>query len=366
MRICSPQIGIDPESNLGGGVYDREILKALAAQGVQVTIPLPDGEPHDDVDGWEIVPTVRHRWKYYEYNLIFRRAVRCMIHNGRRFDWIRAHNAHSVGLGLLGVARRNGIPFHLHYHHWERHRLRNMIERYVLPRADLVTVDSDFTAREIRLKYGLRNRVEVVYPGVSSTCWLQSCDRNLREVYYEHTFVLLSVGALIGRKNHALLIDVMARLKRPDVMLLIVGDGPGKWALQNRIHEAGLHGQVKLLGRVCESRKRSYYDLCDLCLHASTREGFGMAPLEAMSFGKPVVALNNTSLPEVVLDGETGILCEPTVEDFARGVESLLNNELRRQMGAAARRRSADFTFERSAGRLRKLYEEGDGNESAD
>lgn len=106
LTICSPEIGIDPESNLGGAVYDRELLAALAGLGARVIIPLPRGEKHEPRPNWEIVETPRHRWKYYEYNLIFRRVVARLIAAGRPIQVVRAHSVSSTGPGLLGVARR--------------------------------------------------------------------------------------------------------------------------------------------------------------------------------------------------------------------------------------------------------------------
>ena len=75
MKICAPQLGISPTSNLGGAVYDRELLKGLAALGVRVEIPLPQGEDYAPTDGWQIYPTA-HCWRYtYEYNWLFLQRV---------------------------------------------------------------------------------------------------------------------------------------------------------------------------------------------------------------------------------------------------------------------------------------------------
>ena len=361
LTLCSPEIGIDPESNLGGEVYDREILKALAGHGVQVIIPLPRGERCESVANWVIVPTRRHWWKYYEYNLIFRRTVARLIAAGRTFDILRAHSATSTGPGLVGVARRHAIPCHLHYHHWERHTIRNLIEKWTLPRYDLVTTDSEYSRRVLIERYGLRNRVEVAYPGVGAAHCPGPIDRDLR-ARFGRKQVLLFVGVLVARKNLSFLLRVLSRLRaqgRNDLALVIVGSGPLEQRLQNEAAQTGLSGAVVFAGRVSEREKLDFYRLCDVFVFPSLVEGFGMAPAEAMAVGKPVVAAATSSLPEVVEDGITGFLADPTNEqDFDDKIAALLDSSERRDdMGRRGQRRIAEqFDFRRTAEKMIEVY----------
>jgi len=361
LTVCSPEIGIDPEANLGGAVYDREILKALASHGVRVLIPLPRGERCESVANWEIIPTRRHRWKYYEYNLIFRRAVGRLLAEGRTIDILRVHSVASVGLGLLGLARRHSIPCHLHYHHWERHFLRNLIERRTMRRYDLITTDSEYSRRLLIECYSLRNRVVVAYPGVRSDFTPDPADRDLRARYGPKQ-VLLFVGVLVERKNLSFLLRVLRRLRsqgRKDVVLIIVGSGPLEQALRDEAAQMDLSGAVQFAGRVSEPDKIEYYRLCDVFVFPSLVEGFGMAPAEAMAVGKPVVAANRSSLSEVVEDGVTGFLADPTDErDFADKIGCLLDSpDQRENMGRAGRRRVAErFDFGKTAEQLIEIY----------
>ena len=363
LTVCSPQIGIDPESNLGGAVYDREILKALAGQGVRVIIPLPRGERHESVANWEIVATPRHRWKYYEYNWIFRRAVAHLIAQGRTIGILRAHAVASTGPGLLGLARRHAIPCHLHYHHWERHVVRNSIERWTLKRYDLVTTDSEYSRRFLIERYHLRNRVEVVYPGIGAGYAPGPTDDNLR-ARYGRKQVLLFVGVLVERKNLSFLLRVLRCLRsqgHDNLILAIVGSGPLEQALRREAAEIDLSAAVEFTGRLSEKEKIDYYRLCDVFAFPSLVEGFGMVAAEAMACGKPVVAANTTSLPEVVEDGRTGFLADPNDElDFAGKIARLLDSpELCEEMGKAGRQRVAErFDFRRSAERLLEIYQQ--------
>jgi glycosyltransferase involved in cell wall biosynthesis len=361
LTICSPQIGIDPESNLGGEVSDRETLKALARLGVRVLIPLPRGQRYESVENWEIIPTPRHRWKYYEYNLIFRRAVARLIKEGRKIHVIRAHAAYSTGPGLVGLARRCSIPCHLHYHHWERHFLRNLIERLTLWRYDLITTPSDYSRRHLIERYGLRNRVEVLYPGVNAAYGPSPADPDLR-ARFGGKQVLLFVGVLVARKNVSFLLRVFRRLRtqrREDLVLVLVGDGPVGQTLRNEAAQMDLSASVIFAGRIGEREKMDYYRLCDVFVFPSLVEGFGMAPAEAMAFGKPVVASNTSSIPEVIEDGQTGFLADPTDESgFVEKIARLLDSpELRVDMGRAGQQRVDEcFDFHRTAEKLVDLY----------
>jgi glycosyltransferase involved in cell wall biosynthesis len=361
--VCSPQIGIDPESDLGGAVADREHLKALARLGVRVIIPLPAGERHDDVANWEIIRTRRHLWKYYEYNLIFRRAVARLLAEGRRIDILRAHAAYSTGPGLLTLARRRSIPCHLHYHHWEPGRLRGWIERLTFRRYSLITTDSDYTRRQLIERLSLTNRIEVLYPGVKPEYQPGPVSPDLMARYGRRK-VLLSVGVLVARKNIGFLLRVLRQLRdsgRADLTLLVLGAGPLEGALRRQARELGIDTAVEFAGRVNEARKIEYYRLCDVFVFPSLLEGFGMAPAEAMACGKPVVASRVTSLSEVIDDGRTGFLADPADErDFVEKIARLLDSPpLRDEMGREGRRRVAErFDWMRSGQRLLGMYEE--------
>ncbi|MCX8036740.1 MAG: glycosyltransferase family 4 protein [Candidatus Sumerlaeia bacterium] len=361
LTVCSPELGIDPESNLGGAVYDRGILRALAALGTRILIPLPRGERCENVVNWQVIETPRHRWKYYEYNLIFRRTVARLLADRPPIHILRAHAVASVGPGLLGLARRHGIPCHLHYHHWERHFIRNLIERWTLHRYDLVTTDSEFSRRDLIARYGLRNRIVVNYPGVREGYAPGPASRDLA-ARFGRKQVLLYVGVLAPRKNLSFLLGVVRRLRaenHPDAVLAIVGSGPEEPALRRKAESLGIANAVVFAGRTSETVKMDYYRVCDVFVFPSLMEGFGMAPAEAMAFGKPVVAANTSSLPEVVADGETGFLAPPTDEaDFAAKIARLLDSpELRNAMGCAGRRRVAErFDFRRTAEILLNEY----------
>lgn len=128
-------------------------------------------------------------------------------------------------------------------------------------------------------------------------------------------FTLLSVGYLIPRKAHHLIIEALPLL--PDTRLLIAGDGPEKEKLTRLAEALGVAARVTLLGALPQTELRNYYGAVDALVLTSSREGWANVLLEAMACGTPVVASNVWGTPEVVATTEAGVLME---ERTARGV----------------------------------------------
>ncbi|MBW4051561.1 MAG: glycosyltransferase family 4 protein [Proteobacteria bacterium] len=124
---------------------------------------------------------------------------------------------------------------------------------------------------------------------------------------------------------------------------------------------AALGGRAVLQGRVANSQICSHYSQAGIFVFPSLwHEPFGIPVIEAMAAGLPVIATRGGALPEVVVDGETGILVERgDGEGLAAAIRTLLENPaLRARMGAAGRRRVQQlFTWDRSVARLESLYD---------
>jgi len=175
--------------------------------------------------------------------------------------------------------------------------------------------------------------------------------------------VLMTAGSLIPRKNHALLIDALATLRtgRRDVVLMILGDGPLRGTLERHAAARVVGDAVVFTGYVPEAEKVDTLGLADVFVFGSVLEGFGLAPIEAMTCGKPVVALRCPSLLESVDDGVSGFLVDVgNVEMFADRVARLLaDGELRRRFGAAtARRVDQLFRLEHVVQRTMRICED--------
>ncbi len=170
---------------------------------------------------------------------------------------------------------------------------------------------------------------------------------------------LLCVGRLIPIKGHLVLLRALAQARGrvPDVTLAVAGRGPLEPALRTYARELGLEGAVDFLGFVSPVQKA--IDGAAIVVVPSIGEGFGMVALEAMERGRPVIASSVGGLPEIVVDGETGIVVPPgDAEALADAIVRLAGDlDAAEAMGRRARERAlGEFPPERSAARIEELY----------
>jgi glycosyltransferase involved in cell wall biosynthesis len=170
----------------------------------------------------------------------------------------------------------------------------------------------------------------------------------------------LAVGRLIEQKDHATLLRAFARVRStlPQARLAILGAGPLEGETRALAQQLGLENAVSLPGR---TDIRDWLDRADVFVHTSRWEGFGIVLLEAMLAGLPVVATRVSAVPEVVADGQTGILVEVgDVDGLATSLGALLaDRERAAALGEAGRRRArAEFSVARMAAATQAVYED--------
>jgi len=205
-------------------------------------------------------------------------------------------------------------------------------------------------------------KITVIYPGVDLVRF--DIQETLPMVRYElglpdHALVIGVVARLVPYKGHADLIAALPRILQtaPTTRLVFIGDGPAASDLRRQVHEVGLAEQVHFLGARRDIPK--LLRALDVFVLPSHQEGLGLAIIEAMAAGLPVVATRAGGIPEVVIEGETGLLVEPgNPPELAEAIIHLLTNpDTRRQMGIKSRQRvEAHFTAQRTAANLTALY----------
>ncbi|MCB0317237.1 MAG: N-acetyl-alpha-D-glucosaminyl L-malate synthase BshA [Bdellovibrionales bacterium] len=155
--------------------------------------------------------------------------------------------------------------------------------------------------------------------------------------------IIVHVSNFRPVKRIADVIATFAEVRKSlNVHLLLVGDGPERSSAEAKVRELGLEKNVCFLGK--QDNVAAIIRNCDLFILPSENESFGLAALEAMSSGLPVVASTTEGLPEVVINNETGLLADVgDVESLAQHVTSILSdNELYNKMSVAARKRVED------------------------
>lgn len=186
------------------------------------------------------------------------------------------------------------------------------------------------------------SRVRVVYEGVPDREPLPGGEPELAALGVPPgSLVVGNVAALTGHKDHATLLEATVLLKErlPKVFVVIAGEGELRASLEAQARRLGLSGSVVFAGFRTDL-DRLIPSFTVFCL-SSHMEGLGTSLLDAMAFGRPVVATAAGGIPEAVLDGKTGLLVPPRdPRALAEGLLALLTDErMARALGAAGRRR---------------------------
>ncbi len=286
-------------------------------------------------------------------------AIRRLMRE-RRVDIVHANEPHALSSAWLARAHRS-VPL------VASRRIAlplpsNSLSRARYRAASVVAV-SHFVAKSV-IGSGLSpDGVQVIYDGVEIPAMFSRADRERARARYaipRKSVCIGNVAAFVPEKGQELLIRTLAnlRVKCPECVLLLPGEGPEKANLKEIVRYFQFEGLVKFPGFVSDIE--SVYTAMDLFVFPSREEPLGSALLSAMAHGLPVVAIARGGIPEVVEDGMNGLL----VKEFdssalaAAVVRLLLNPTEARRLGEAARESvSARFSADHMVGATLQLYE---------
>jgi len=302
-----------------------------------------------------------------ESGLYDRSVIRNLSHLAERLQpqIIQTHAVKSHFLARCAGLPRQApwVAFH-HGYTWPslRARLYNQLDRWSLPAArKILTVSVPF--RDELIARGVSaDRIEIVHNAIPPD-W----GRRFREPDQADTLrtklgigadrnVLLIVGRLSREKDHLTLLEAISRL--PAALLphlVIVGEGPERARIEERIRSLNLSGSVTLTGQ--QGSAEPYYGIAQVAVLSSLSEGSPNALLEAMAAGVPVVATRVGGIPEIVTDGESALLVEPGgVSAMSNAIAKLLTDPALTQRLVA---RSWDRILEHHApeARVRRLLD---------
>jgi glycosyltransferase involved in cell wall biosynthesis len=199
------------------------------------------------------------------------------------------------------------------------------------------------------------DRINVVYNGVPLERFRDAVAANKEGILPNSNGrpVVMFVARFDPAKDHPTLLRAMRQVRNAD--LVLVGDGDLRPQLQRLAQELEIGERVHFLGRRPDIPQ--LLKMADLYVHASNFEGFGIAAVEAMSAGLPVVASDVPGLGEIVKGA--GILVPPGDEDaLAKAINDVLQSQtLREQLAAASRKRAADFSIGRTVDAFIEIYQ---------
>jgi len=284
------------------------------------------------------------------------RAIRA-----ERPDLVHTHLVHADIYGGA-AARLLGIPCVSTRHNDDRYLLgpfRYVDRAFARPARKLIAISDAVRAFLTRAGHDPAKLVTIHY-GLDELPAAPSDPTPAEAGVPADTPLALAVGRLIAQKDHATLLRAFALVhaKLPQARLAILGSGPLEAETRALAAELGLADAVLLPGR---TEIRDWLVRADVFVHSSRWEGFGIVLLEAMLAGLAVVATRVSAVPEVVVDGETGLLVEAgDPAGLAAHLEALLTDRERATtLGEAGRQRAlTDFSVGRMAERTMALYDE--------
>jgi N-acetyl-alpha-D-glucosaminyl L-malate synthase BshA len=235
------------------------------------------------------------------------------------------------------------------------------ITKFSIERSDAVTAVSTYLRDETYRSFGCVNCDVRVIPTFITPAEYHppTDDRCRRALAAGGRKVLVHISNFRPVKRVLDVVRIFAGVhKTLPAMLVMAGDGPDRDAAEAEVDRLGLARDVRFLGRVDDVA--SVLRGADLFLLPTQSESFGLAALEAMACGVPVIATRAGGIPEVVVDGETGVLAEPgavdAMIDAALGI--LQDPKRHERMRAAAVARAGEFTADRVVPLYEALYRE--------
>ncbi len=242
---------------------------------------------------------------------------------------------------------------------------RQQVEEELLASADCIIAFSPHERDAMARLYGADiNRIQLAPCGVDLNTF-RPLDReeSRKRLGLNGDKVLLYVGRIESLKGVELLVHTAAQLDTCEpVRVLVVGDDNGQGQELDRLRRLAETLRVEqsfhFVGRVAQEKLPVYYSAADVCVVPSFYESFGLAALESMACGTPVVASRVGGLSTVIQHGSTGYLKSwRCPEAFANSLEMLISSKsLQNSMGLAARRRAEGLSWDKVAGQIAEVY----------
>ncbi len=364
--VCYPTLG-------GSGVVATELGKALAKLGNEIHF-ITTGHPsrlsgYDERVYLHKVVTGEYPLfqQYAPYSLSLAVKIR-EVAEQYRLDLVHVHYAipHAASAFLAKeMLKPQRLPTMTTLHGTDITLVGIMpsyyeITRFSIEKSDAVTAVSEFLRRETVREFRIERPIEVIHNFVDTELFRPkaSCAARTR-LSPNGEKVLMHISNFRKVKNLPVLLQVFNDVqKHIPARLALVGDGPERESVERQAEDMGIIDRVDFLGD--QEFVAELLPAADVFLLPSQHESFGLAALEAMACGVPVVGSRIGGLPEVIIHEETGYLCDPNdVACMSAIVLGLLRDEdLRLKIGRAARARAEqEFNRDKVVARYVDAYQ---------
>src|SRR5499427_7621209 len=280
-------------------------------------------------------------------------------------DHVHVHFANRAAHTAVFLKEISGIPFSVtaHGQDFMKDLGSDDLLRDICAAAEFVAAETDYSRDLLRQRCpDSATKIHRVYNGIDLERF--QAPRSVNNPVPR----IVSVGRLVALKGFDDLIDACAELARREIDFVcdIIGDGPLRETLQAKIEQLDLSSRVNLLGSLSQGAVLEKLQAADIFALASTADAQGATDvfptviLEAMASGHPVVSTHLAGIPELVVDGQTGMLAPPgDSTELARALEQLLrDSELRLRFQQAGRARiEQHFRIEQTVAPLIDLFQ---------
>jgi glycosyltransferase involved in cell wall biosynthesis len=336
-------------------VHTRKWVQYFLEKGDEILVLSKENVP---IPGAQVLPALRvtsRNWLVRKFEVLrntwsFRSIVRAF-----EPDIIHVHSISTNLLWYWGVKNLFVSPWGSDIiDHYSAGTKRTFYNRLVFRQAQVITATSHFLAnvtqhytdKEIHIvPFGVDCQVFGPTERVNSSSVVTLGFAKLLKAHYGPEHLIQAMGLIVA--------------KHPQTKLLMAGSGEMRSQLEALTRQLGLTQNVSFLGIIEHFRVPGILQEVDIFVMPSIREGFGVAAVEAQAMEIPVVATRVGGIPEVVLDGETGILVEPEdSQQLAQAILTLIENPaLRSQMGERGRKHVlTNYRWEDNAALMEKLY----------
>lgn len=347
-----------------------EYSQALLSKGHNIRVITTfwnGGKEREEYNGIEIYRVGDSSLRLGKIGRLFDLHYSTFGKNVLKCEAIRATDiVHAVStLTATEYIKKIGVPVFSQFHHkGEIRRLADFLtlpfhlknERNAYTGSDVIFTMSEANREVLITDYGIEAiKIRIIPHGVDTSKF----HRKRRRI---DKTTLLFVGALTKRKGVEYLIKAFKEIENKDVKLVLIGEGRERKNLESMVKGLGLKN-VEFKGYLEDEELIKHYNMADIFVLPSLKEGFGQVLLEAMACGLPIIATDASAIPEVV--GNAGILVGPkNPKALASAIRMLIDDEeLRDELGEMGRKRvEENFTWEKVVDQTVRVYEETIGS----
>lgn len=296
-----------------------------------------------------------------------------------KLDVIHTHHPFLLGQTAANKAQELNLPlvftFHTQYREYTHYVpfpaetvqnfLKNAVDRWLqdfMRRCQHIIIPSESMRETLVNNYGLKNNFTVIPTGVDLDAYRSASGEKIRKKrHWEKDQVMISVGRLAPEKNWPLLLQATALVLKdiPEFRFVLIGDGPDRKSLEDLAKELGIQKRVTFTGQLPFAEIPAYMKAANLFGFASITETQGLATLEAMAAGLPVVAVDASGTRDILKNGQQGYLVENNAEAFAAAIKKLLSHPDRmHKFAKAAYKKAQSFNIEQLSNRMLEVYEQ--------